>query len=436
MLWKSDNILIKDSNNKLVDCVNCPCGAYGVFGFKYRYVDNTTNKPFNQCRWQFDLIVCKVQNNQIIPPFVFDDEYITINGTSGLVASGTNSFNCYQQCVNYDENDQCIYQTYCDYIQYQCYCLLYDNDYNNFKNKFYQNVSSITPTDNIYPNVFNSYGDLTSDGITGKNYWNNYFLQRYSLSYKTVFYNGVQNWNLWAVSQYDDGEASYNESTAIRTTGNNKGDILDSFDIRISNEYQITCQQQLQAVVSNTPQLVNYVKGKANNRQQYFIATSNSSSNNCNNSNYLCKQVQYQGLCWDNYYCSPFNVAYTFQLPKFRLQRNDNTPSFASGVVFQCETIYQRWDENNSSDSSSSSSISEISVSFGQQYNQFPIPTNITWMDYIEYPICAPNGVYLSGEYKVVPDYQFTRWCGMQQSWGTCYRQKYRIKLIGLRWSS
>ena len=47
MLWKSNNILIKDNNNKLVDCADCPCGAYGVFGFKYRYIDNTTNKPFN-----------------------------------------------------------------------------------------------------------------------------------------------------------------------------------------------------------------------------------------------------------------------------------------------------------------------------------------------------------------------------------------------------
>lgn len=204
-------------------------------------------------------------------------------------------------------------------------------------------------------------------------------------------------------------------------------------------EIDLTCDQVMTACQNNTPQLVEYMKSKINDKQQYFKYTTNvsSSSSNCNKSDYLCKDLPtIQGYCWDNFYCSQYNCSYKFNAVKVKIQRNENTLADASGIVFDCVINNQKWDDNNKESTLvKTQTTHEISVYFDTEFDQFPLPVDVTYMQYISYNICNPLQPYdfSNGELWVIPDYQAPRYCG-QQVHGQCFRQKYDIKLIAKRY--
>lgn len=443
MLWIKNNKLLKTAKNKIIDCVDCPCAMFGVYGYKYRYL-NENLQPYNQCAWNFDLEVKKLSSLTFTPLFLYSDT-ITVSEGTGLVASGKGSFDCYEQWIDQDENGNPIYDTYCDHIQYEVYCLLFQKNNIQFNFELQYPVPSLTPDSStgLYAETFYSDGDLTSAGRTAQNYWRDLFISQYSISFDTTVYNGDQKWYFDVTSMKRDQDFIQQgfESIVIRQTGNNGGSTLDHFEVPVQSKdiMDLTCSQMVLACATNTSQLVSYVQGKVNDRSQYWKYSQciQQYKYNCNKSNYLCLNVgDIEGYCWDNFYCSQLTCSYRFNSRKFVIKKNENTKTDAIGVVFDCQITHETWDDNNKDQTYvKTENTSEISIQFDKQYDQFPLPSNVTWMRYISFPNCDADNPYDygSGDLWVIPDYQAPRYCGAQVHGESC-REKYSIRLIAKRY--
>ena len=176
MLWAKCGKILTDDSGKIVNCPSNPC----VFPAQVKD---------SKIEWNYMSTIC-----------------ITVSQNLGLVAKKKAKSNCWEECVEWDQNWQnCIeYGQYCDFCgEIQVYNLAgcFD-DYNKFAQFFYGKCGVSADGNGKYPQIFEQwYGSTYPTGSAYdcvQNYWKRYFCDLYMLNYKINIQCMNQYWILYS----------------------------------------------------------------------------------------------------------------------------------------------------------------------------------------------------------------------------------------------
>lgn len=118
----------------------------------------------------------------------------------------------------------------------------------------------------------------------------------------------------------------------------------------------------------------------------------------------------------DNYYYSYENVVLMFRWSRMTLNRTASTPATATGIKFKMILTHTRTNSGRGNEQTiTSSTESEITLNFGQRYDDLPLATNVTYMNFLKTPVCKSATEYESYDEWVEPyiwgtDYDYNNW--------------------------
>lgn len=199
--WTKCGKLLTNGGGTLINCRTCPCGYYGLFVFVARSINGPQGDPSPCSGTDISVAPYQVINGKI--DFTSDmglywSGCIEINvqqDQKGRVGHAKGCADYWNQCVEWDQNDNCIrYEPY----YYDCYDIdVYRigacyQDLNEFKAFVYSKCSNITPP---YPNLWQTwYGRkytsseasncIYKDWDVNQDSWYSYAYWRYKLQAK------------------------------------------------------------------------------------------------------------------------------------------------------------------------------------------------------------------------------------------------------------
>lgn len=438
MFWAKCGKILTDSNDYPLNCPSSPCGYYSVFGIKYRYVNCDTMQATNQCSWYYDVFPAQVKDSKIEWNYM-STICITVSQNLGLVAKKKAKSNCWEECIEWDQNWQnCIkYGQHCDFCgEIQVYNLAgcFD-DYNKFAQFFYDKCGVSADGNGKYPQIFEQYYGSTYPTESAydcvQNYWKKYFCDRYMLNYKINVCSMNQYWILHSAWLQQQAEYScYCPDTGVQTQGRCTDSSCQQFIISISpvsigaygdqnteeyghgtivrSKYQVavTAGQLGQKESLNDCCRINDARGaigainafmmeNVNKKQSYTLGSADSTT--CTNSNSLCKSFEYSSGPYDNVYGSMDQVKFHVQWRKILLERTSETPEEAKGIKFKMVLRNKKYNSGYSSQIvySDETISSTIEIMFGQEYIDLPLANHINHgMSYISIRPCKIEDGY------------------------------------------
>lgn len=429
--WQKCGKLLKDGSN-LSYCDNPPCGYYAIFGIKYRWLNQQTMQPYNQCSWEFNVQPFEVINNKIQWSW-YSSVCIPVNRTMGQSYHGKIRSGCWDQCVEWDQETwECKkYQQYCDFcVQMYVYNISGCFDiYQEFEDYFWGGCGRQQPYPNIFEEWYGTKYPTSQATECCQNYWNKVFTDKYMLNYALSYISMYQRWSVygyygeWAYQtqcycqgdncenwqppcigqgcteecyQYEDHQVSVGSYAVMQndTTINQYtyGGGWYGYDTQYCRDYpcyhQTCCDANAARGVIDSAN--SFMLGHLNNKNSYKVTGTNTTT--CTNSSSLCTNFSYKSHPFDNFYGDTDSCRWHFNWYKLSLQRTDNTPSDAIGVKFKC---YIKQTKANQGYGRGTSEVTEtttdLSLRFGQQYLDLPLANNINGMSYLVIPICTTN---------------------------------------------
>jgi hypothetical protein len=148
------------------------------------------------CSWNYSVEAKEVINGAVN----WDYGCIKIKNGLGLVGSKKGKFNCWSECYEWDENDNCIDQyESCECIEVEVYnisgCF---SEYQEFEAAFYGGCGITPDSSGQYPAIFQTYYGYkymsSSAWDCVENYWNRIFSEKYLLNYNIEIQYMNQNW--------------------------------------------------------------------------------------------------------------------------------------------------------------------------------------------------------------------------------------------------
>lgn len=441
--WAKCGKILTDGN-KVVKCNNSPCGYYGIFGIKYRWLNQDTMEPTNNCSWSYSVAPYEVINNAIR----WSDMYticLSVNRNVGECLHTKVKTGCWEDCVEWDEDWQHCIRTeeYCDFcVELYVYNLIgcYDN-FQEFQQVFWGGCEVQPP----YPSIWETwYGNKypTSEAYNCiENYWNKYFCDRYMLSYNLIKYSKVQWWTLWVGTRYqeiqhcycygdgcdyqevspgddcpagcekecwsDQGDPIDAGPTANQYTGiYERGDLVNHFYDGSLNAWRNPCPWGAQyspcwyddccfqnSLYASAGPANAFMLGHINNKSSYTDGGSTNYS--CTNSNSLCHDFSYRSSPYDNPYGDVGCVRYSINWATLRLEKNASTPSGAAGVKFAYTITQAKRNEGYGRGSENINTTSGfLSLNFNQDYQDLPLANNINGLTVVQGLDCNGNCEY------------------------------------------
>ena len=428
---------ILTQGGKVVKCDNPPCGYYTVIGIKFRYLNDSTMEPTNECKWEYDVAPYNVLENKITWSYAYN-VCLEVDRKQGLCGTKKIRMGCYEDCAEWDENWENCLETYewCDFcVEVEIYNLAgcYD-DYNEFCEAFYGKCG-VTPDENgDYPKMWqNWYGtiypsDQARECIEG--YWNIYFCDKYMVNYILNYTNHEQRYWQWIAYEewsytdmcdcYNDYEGFEIEPGESCPSGYTKECYkMEDHPLSIGGYvYQESCNDAFAPIHElyvkaggwwgygddcydkNYPcyheDCCDYVAsfGTTGETGQFIMEGSQmkdrychkgTSKHECRDSNSLCTNWSYSASCFDNWYWTSLNARFHFGWSKVTCQKNDLTPEWAKGVKF--EVTLTRTKRNTGRGHESSETIEqkfELELNFDEEYDQLPLLDNINTMKVLD----------------------------------------------------
>lgn len=462
MFWSKCNKLLVNAYGELINCDNCPCGYWAVFGFKWRWLDSDTMQP-DPCRWNFSVQVKEVKDNKI----KWDYCCVEISSQMGLCGTKKGKFNCWENCWEWDQQGNCINgQEYCDCIQVEVYNIsgCYDK-FNEFEATFWGGCGVTPDSSGNYPDMWQYYYGSQYQSSAAydcvKNYWQKIFSDKYLLNFNLEVQRMNQNWwqqaagikekqlenyycgddNCYYVSAFDGSCAEgLQVCTEYIWTGEIQGFLALCYlenDSSIRKEIVSpippsgsnvgSCCAEVETAAA-LPELNAFITEKVNNKEAYFLEYGTTYT--CTNSDNVCAQAEYESKCCDNFYGSCVNCRFKFNWARLKLSRNDQTPADAAGVKFLCKITHTRENIGYERQQIIVENLEqEISIKFDDVYQDLPLATNINLMRFLETPECTQQCQYAeTGTWKNEPHFL---WNGTPYP-NDVWVDKYQIQIIGL----
>lgn len=434
---------ILSNGTQIINCSDCPCGYFGLFGIKYRqYQFNwETYKYQPQCKWNYYLTIAEIKDNTItLTKGTRHEICLAISRNLGKVGNITKMWDCTAQedCAEWDWDNMdpqtletpCLrYQKYwqCQQvIQFQVYNLL-----------------------GCFDGVAELYQQMgcTAENVGSviENTWNSYFQKKYLLSF-TWNYSvlGVVAWQYLYYSFYvyvqqcyetEDGWQCYQFEDHKYACGGTSFALLapnDAESDRVSVEtggsygydkdwcgtdeypcYKETCSERV-GVVSALGTTGANVMNILADRSKYGVFSKSAVYYNekgtyaktlqCKGSNNTCIQMNWTSSCHDNYYWSTTQATWIFRTAEFSVSRTADTPTDAIGVKVLLKRENNKWNSGKGNKSDNVSTFyQEVYMIFDEVY-KFPLHTNINTASAVETPKCSEDGKsWVSGGWQISP---------------------------------
>lgn len=452
---------ILSNGSQIIDCSDCPCGYFGLFGIKYRqYQFNwETYKYQPLCRWNYYLVIAEIKDNTItISKGSRKSFCMSINRNLGKVGNITKMWDCkgQEECYQYDWNNPTEDWDYpcLQWVQYwQCQQVVDFQVYNLLG--CFQSLQELSnamgcgeaDANGNFPLMLekDGNGNWVNTSVANNcinNTWNKQFEKKYMLNF-TFNYSvlGVCVWQnvyeaFMAYAQYCDeetgqcwlyedhqqacGGAAYvlsapndtqTDYLAIETGGYygvNKDWCGSDYPC-----YQENCSDMV-SVTEALGDTGNHIMSILADRSKYGVYSNSAWYYNakdtyaknlqCNGSNNTCIRMNWNSGCHDNYYWSTTTATFIFRTAEFSVSANQNTPSDAIGVKLRIRRENNKWNHGKGNESDNIVVSEEILfLPFGEVY-KFPLHTNINTISTVETPQCSENGVQVvSGGWQIQP---------------------------------
>ena len=427
---------ILSNGSEIINCSDCPCGYFGLFGIKYRqYQFNwETYKYQPLCRWNYYLVIAEIKDNTItISKGSRKSFCMSIDRNLGKVGKITKMWDCtaYEDCVDYDWDNMdpqtgetpCLkYQKY-----WQCQQVVDFQVYNLLG--CFQSLQALSnamgcgeaDANGNYPLVLEKdrNGNWVNTSVANNcinDTWNQFFCDKYLMNVKFNYsVLGVVAWQytyaaFYEYAQYCDettgqcwtiedhqigcGGQSYaliaplDEKTAevAIQTGGSWGIHGDYCYDKNQPCYKETCSDTA-SVISALPSTGANVLAILADRDMYGVYDNSAWYYNakdtyaktldCVNSNNTCVDMEWTSSCWDNYYWDPSQATWIFRTAEFSISRIDSTPSNAVGVEVSLSWINNKWNHGKGYESETKTDKSIILQLAFDQVFKFPLHTNI-----------------------------------------------------------
>ena len=469
-LWRKCGNLIKNSDDTLTRCDSSPCGYYALFGVKYRNLNCQTMKP--QCYWYSNVFPFHVTERKIL--WDWYSICIEVSQNKGLCGTKKGKFNCWTDCYEWDENGNCINpQQYCTCLEIEVYNIsgCYD-DYQKFAEYIYTPCGVTPDANNKFPQIFGSYSSgMSSDAYyCVSDYWQKYFDSNYMLNFKLNRYS-MRNWwyqdcnytkytevkyyfcydendNLVSDGQQPCAEGLRQEINYFQDHQESQGVYAYNYDDRSIDKYVKTggwwgigqgCYNANEpcyhtnccvdiGTTAGIPEVNAFIRQRVQNKDTYFQYATN--AHTCNSSNNICYNFEYKSGCSDNFYGSMLNVCYRFLWQKLKLQRLENTPSWAVGVKFNVKMTHKRENTGlNRQQVIEDVQDMEIDLMYDVEYTDLPLATQVNMMNYLEKPQCVDgcDSWNTKGQWRVQP-YVMFGWAGVTPYQQDCWYDGYTFE--------
>lgn len=427
---------ILSNGTQIINCSDCPCGYFGLFGIKYRYYQFSweTYKYQPQCKWNYYLTIAEIKDGTItLTNYTRYEICLAISRNLGKVGQIIKMWDCTtkEDCVEWDYDNlvemPCLrYQKYwqCQQvIEFQVYNLL-----------------------GCFDGVAELYQQMgcTEENVGSviENTWNPYFQKKYMLSF-TWNYSvlGVCVWQnlyeaFWDYKQYCNEEtgqcwqledhqyACGGASYALIAPNDAKSDsvsVVTGGSYGIDKDwcggqteypcYKETCSDTV-SVTSALGDTGANVMNILANRSKYGVYSSSAGYYNekdtyaktlqCKGSNNTCVRMNWSSGCHDNYYYSTTTATFIFRTAEFSVSRTADTPTDAIGVKVLLKRENNKWNHGKGNKSDNIATFyQEVYMIFDEVY-KFSLHTNINTISAVETPQCSEDGV-LSGSWQIQP---------------------------------
>lgn len=470
MFWRKCGKIIRDDAG-IVRCDRSPCPYYAVFGFKYRWINENSMEPYNDCTWYFDIGIYAVDQGKI----EWMEACIQVSPNVGECAHKKFKSDCFTECYDWDDEGNCIHEEkHCNYV-YEVYVYnltgCYD-DYEKFLDLFFGECG-IERNENgeYWHDPFNTNGANFPWYCYGE--WLEKFKNEYSVSYIIKMKSQIQKWSITGV----DNDVEYSRfcgcpDTYYEASGPCPDDCEEFWEPGNWN----SCGSS--ATRTDTPlndppfsQYYKYVKGgghfnehghytqdccdengarsKIGEAFEYAYSfidnpsayrNDGTSTRESSHSSDLCFEFEYNSRADGNSWGSTDNVEYNFRWYTLLLERQSNTPEDAVGVKFQVHLTKTRAntgiDDNGNSKNENERFVTEedqeIILYFDEEYKELPFSKDITKPSYLERPKCNENCDWEEGTTKIQP-YPIYYWSGFiyeHDNWS----EYFNFKFIGVEY--
>lgn len=471
MIWLKNNKIVTDETN-IIQCQKCPCGYYAVFGIKQRLLNCDTMQPYDSCKWNNYVVVAEVKNGAI----QINGICLNVDTKKGLCLHKKGKWNCYTQCDEWDQQDNCIseYQ-YCDCYQFKVYNLsgCYYT-YQEFAEAFYSKCGVEADQNGNYPDIWRQwYGDYitTSDADRCLQEWQREFNRLYSLNYIINYKECWQRWwwdclvyfseqliDYWC-SDTSDCYESYIERNQDGSCPDGTKQCQQTYyadEIGIGAEcyeqsgatdgysemtYQYTdetdwdnfcCAEK--SGISAIPAMNETVRKAVADTSIYY--TKSNKSTNCVNDNDLCVSFEYRSGCTDNWYGMRTIAKSIFYLYKLSLSRNENTPEDAVGVRFLVKKTHIKENVGLGHESKTEQTTPQIyDLYFDGEEKTTDLATDVTYFGVLHTPQCNDQCGYAddSGDWQIQPYVMFS-WAGYGEWQQNNLYDEYKYELVADRY--
>ena len=156
------------------------------------------------------------------------------------------------------------------------------------------------------------------------------------------------------------------------------------------------------------------------------------SNDSCTASNRLCFDISYKSAAYDNYYGSYDSARYRFSWKGLLLVKTPDTPLSAKGIKFKAKIKKIRKNEGYDVDLDETIEETEeaILLTFGEEYKDLPLATNLTTPKYLTYFECSSDCWVEEGDYPHFEPFPIKSWYGIGPWKHDNYTEEYQIKLI------
>lgn len=469
MFWKQNGKIIKNEKG-IVNCETCPCepisSYYAVFGFKYRSLDKDTMEPYDECAWDFEVNSYFVDNGTII----WNETSIPVKPQQGEVGYKKFKEGCWSECYEENEDGECIDEwSECDYV-YEVYvynltgCI---SDKERFLDLFFEDCDEERNSEGKYEK------DPFSDDyykIPGECYdkWLEKFTKLYALTFKVNINYKIQQW--WVAGLYykykwerwceceDDGYESdspcpddcneywdtddYSDlgAIALRSDLSKEGPEISEIYKYFSSGAEENEWGYIEENCCNTnkararlPEASDFMFSYIDKKEYY--RTSSTSRHECNESNRLCFDFEYNSWGRDNPYGDIDSCYYDFKWATLKLERLDNTPSDAIGVKFKVNK--KRTHINKGYDVDPGETITEevieIDLLFDEEYTDLPISDDITRPRYISLMTCNDECWGEPDTETKIEPYPTGSWAGWEYKHDN-WTEIWKFKFVGMEY--
>lgn len=458
MFWKKCGKIIKEGGS-LFDCDSSPCPYYALFGLKYRDLDDQTMEPIDECSWNYEVLVFAVKDRKII----WNDECISVIQKTGECGYKKIRSGCYTECVQYGDTGCLIEEERCPiclevYVYNITGC--YDN-LDDFNAAVYGPCGAQPDENGIYKEPEDNF-----EKESCLEEWKKKFLDEYALTFKIEFKNYEQLWEvygrgeiwdtyeMWECNCGDGYYFSYDEpcpdgcdsvylgrwegdiegygptATRLENDRNYKDGKYDFVNI-VFVPYQgaPTCCEA-NSIRSHIGEAGSHMFSYADDEDAYNYIGSKTES--CTASNKLCFDFSYKSAAYDNYYGSYDSVRYRFSWKGLLLVKTPDTPLSAKGIKFKAKIKKIRKNEGYDVDLDETIEETEeaILLTFGEEYKDLPLATNLTTPKYLSVFECSDDCWGEEGDYPHFEPFPIKSWYGIGPWKHDNYTEEYQIKLI------